>query len=461
LFALGCFCDGGAAAKTETNCLLSFSMGFVYSLRRAKICSSFFLTDGKDCYIMRRMYEFTEIRGMSEAKKRRMMVAEYTAVQVFYWMGACCVTGYGAVFLKGRGFNNTALGLTIALGNIAGLLLSAILSSAVDRYKKINVFHCLFGLLSVEAVLELLLASTRGASMWVAMIIIVLMSCVISGQPMINQMCFYLDHTGKYINYGFSRSIGSLFYVPVTLTVGRLCSSISIEILPKLGIITICIQMVVFFVIQFLKNKYQNDGEAQGKTEEAGLSMAEFVKKNKRFFLFCLGTTVVFSSHYLSANFAINIIENLGGDAANVGMYSASMALCEVPFMLCYTRITRNIKCSSVIVFAVFMYILRSIVTALAPSLTMLYLTSVTQGLSYALITPALVDYASLVVDYRDSAKAQSLSISATTVGSILASCFGGVMLDAMSVQRTMLVAVAVCCVGVMITMAAIDRKTA
>jgi len=54
LFALGCFCDGGAAAKTDANCLLSFSVGFVYSLniRHSIECrmfcySQFFHTSGQ------------------------------------------------------------------------------------------------------------------------------------------------------------------------------------------------------------------------------------------------------------------------------------------------------------------------------------------------------------------------------------------------------------------------------
>ena len=64
------------------------------------------------------------------------------------------------------------------------------------------------------------------------------------------------------------------------------------------------------------------------------------------------------------------------------------------------------------------------------------------------LYTVLIVEYADSVVPARDSAKAQSLAFSMTTIGSVLASLVGGRMFDAVGVKPTMLTAVGIAAVG-------------
>ena len=129
--------------------------------------------------------------------------------------------------------------------------------------------------------------------------------------------------------------------------------------------------------------------------------------------------------------------------------------------MLFYTRITRNVKCSTVIRFAAVMYIVRIATVTFAENLGMLYFSAVTQMLCYALLIPALVDYASIVVDVNDSAKGQAVSAAMLTLSNILAALVGGILLDRISVHHTMLIGLAVCILGVLICFFTIDSKRA
>ena len=398
---------------------------------------------------------------MNESAKRKSMVAQYSAAQIFYWMFSCCTAGYGAVFLRDRGFTNTSLGMILAFANIFGLLLSSVLASVIDRSKRINVFHCLFSCMALAFVLDVMLIFVKGNGLTVAGTTILLYSTTAAVQPLINELCFYLDHTGRYIKYGFSRSMGSLFYVPTTFLVGKLCSRLSGDILPELALITVLMLSAVFFVILRLRKK-SSPGEAdRSRPGGQGVTMAQFIKNNKRYFVFCIGMTAVFYSQFMTSNFMINIVEDLGGDAAGVGIMQALNAAWEIPFMLCYTRITRNLHCSTVIIFASVMSVIKVLAIARVPTLTGYYLLSVTQGLTYALLTPALVDYASIVVSYKDSAKAQSFSISTNTLATMLSALIGGAMLDAMSVKSVLLISACVCCAGTLVTVLAVDRKKA
>lgn len=69
-------------------------------------------------------------------KKSTALNIEYSFVQAFFWMGFCVCSAYAAVFLQGRGYSNSELGLIISLGSIAAFIISPSLASKLDRSKE-------------------------------------------------------------------------------------------------------------------------------------------------------------------------------------------------------------------------------------------------------------------------------------------------------------------------------------
>ena len=96
---------------------------------------------------------------------------------------------------------------------------------------------------------------------------------------------------------------------------------------------------------------------------------------------------------------------------------------------------------------------------ALAPNIPLFFAARTLQAPSYALYTVLIVRYADSVVNRKDSAKAQSLAFSMTTIGSVLASLIGGAMFDTAGVRTTMLTAVAISAVGTVIALAGTFSK--
>lgn len=196
-----------------------------------------------------------------------------------------------------------------------------------------------------------------------------------------------------------------------------------------------------------------------GSDEKAGgKGLWEFMRSNVRFCMMLLGVAVLFFTHNLITNFMINIVRNVGGDSSDMGSINGVMALLEIPVMLMYERITRRIRCSSTIRFAAMMFVLRALAIALSPGIPGLYAAQILQAGSFALITPALVQYVSLTIRPEDSAKGQSLSYSMTTLGSIFAGLFGGIMYDSLSVRTTLLIGSAVCLAGALLCFAFVEN---
>ena len=111
---------------------------------------------------------------------------------------------------------------------------------------------------------------------------------------------------------------------------------------------------------------------------------------------------------------------------------------------------------------ALVFFTLKILAYALAPSIPWFFAARILQAPSYALYTVLIVRYADSVVDRKDSAKAQSLAFSMTTIGSVLASLIGGAMFDTVGVRTTMLTAAAISAVGTVVALlGTMSRKKA
>ena len=104
---------------------------------------------------------------------------------------------------------------------------------------------------------------------------------------------------------------------------------------------------------------------------------------------------------------------------------------------------------------------LKILAYALAPTIPLFFAARVLQAPSYALYTVLIVGYADRTVARKDSAKAQSLAFSMTTIGSVLASLIGGPMFDAVGVRPTMLTGAAIAAAGAVIALAGTMKKKA
>ena len=131
-----------------------------------------------------------------------------------------------------------------------------------------------------------------------------------------------------------------------------------------------------------------------------------------------------------------------------MGFLNGLMALIEIPVLLFYTRLTRRSRTSSVLKVAFIFFTAKAAAIAAAGSVASLAGSLLLQAPSFGLYTGAIVLYIDMVIDHRDSGKAQSLAFSVTMLGSVLASTVSGRLFDMMSVSSVMWIACAVCAAG-------------
>ena len=188
--------------------------------------------------------------------------------------------------------------------------------------------------------------------------------------------------------------------------------------------------------------------------KERSSSLVTFVRENRMFCVMLAGTILIYIGHSVDGNFLINLVENLGGGTAIMGYVAAFTAIVEVPVMMFSSKLPKRFSTVQYIRVSFVFFTLKILAYALAPNIPLFFAARLLQAPSYALYTVLVVSYPSSVVARKDSAKAQSLVYSMTTIGSVLASLLGGRMFDTMGVKGTMLASAAICAVGTVIAIA-------
>ena len=122
---------------------------------------------------------------------------------------------------------------------------------------------------------------------------------------------------------------------------------------------------------------------------------------------------------------------------------------------------SKNSKCAIINISSAlgFCAIAKAAAYALAQSVAGLYVAAAFQGLSFAVMTPALVHYVNLTIAHKDSTKGQSLGLGSMTLGNVLACSIGGVLYDSYSVFTVLMFGVGIAFIGAVICLYSIKKR--
>ncbi len=378
-------------------------------------------------------------------------------------MAFCVVTAYAAVYLQGIGCSNQELGLILALSNVGGAVLSPVLGALIDRNRKIRHAAIVNVLLAIQVVLLILLRVHPSHDLLTAICYVLYISVLMPVNAVNLDLCVRLERVKAPLNFGFARSMGSFSFVILSTLLGVITARWGFLTLPFAGLAVVVLQFIGNrFIDRDLREAEASMPPDASLIQAKSSSLVSFVKENRMFCLMLFGTIILFISHNMDGNFLINEIRNLGGDTAIMGLVAAFTAITEIPVMMFSDRLPKRWQTVHYIRLALVFFTIKILAYALAPNIPLFFAARTLQAPSYALYTVLIVRYADSVVDRKDSAKAQSLAFSMTTIGSVLASLIGGAMFDTAGVRTTMLTAVAISAIGTVIALlGTFNRKKA
>lgn len=388
-------------------------------------------------------------------KLAKQLTVKYAFLQGTFWMSECSICSFAAVYLKSREFTNVQIGLVLALASILSILLQPLIASFADKSKKISLRSIVILIMIITMALGITLWVLPNSFYLVASSYVLINSLQYTLSPLFNSLAIEYINKGVPLNYGLARGLGSISFAVISSVLGVLVNRFGPNILLNIFLIN-----YIFVIISAYSFKAELPQTAESEafhsnTEEdrtAPIGIFQFFIKYKKYMLQLVGIAMLFYSSSLINTYLINIVENVGGNSTNMGISLSIAASLELPTMAAFIFLVKKIKCSTLVKISAFFFLIKVLLTWLAPNVPTVYIAMAFQMISFALFTPASVYYVNAVIGGKDKVKGQAmLGVASSGISGTAASITGGKLLDTVGVADMLLVGSIVTGIGLII----------
>lgn len=396
--------------------------------------------------------------------RKAVLNLDYALMQSTYWMFYAVAGIFVSVYMLGKGYSNTAIGLVIAVGNIAAVIVQSIIADITDRFDRISNITVIKTMTVVLFMLTaaVLLTGSRSAGLTAAYTALIVVHTAL--HPFINSLSFTLGESGIYVSFGIGRSMGSLSAAVLGLVMGYMVTALGVDVIPFSGLmILIAMEAVIIITgrhykkqtdlqkMIFLEKKAEEDRTEHTEPEDTDISFIRFIKDNIRFVVMSVGVAALFFGNVILENFTIQIVENIGGNTEQMGIVIFVMSILEMPAMIFFDRLKRRFSYIFLLRIAAVFFAVKITMMYLARSMMLIYIAQINQILGYGLLFPAMVGFIGHVMTKGEAVRGQALFTTAITSGNVLGCIAGGRILDIMSVNSLLLISSAVTVLGTII----------
>ena len=373
---------------------------------------------------------------------------EYCGLQGFYWMLYCVGAGYLNAYLTGVGLRTGVVGVISAAFAALATLIQPFLGKLADRSQrygwKIQLQVMLILCLGCYFTLKLSAAPVLSGMM--SGLILLLLNVMM---PFVSGAGFYYEKAGIEVNFGAARGFGSLFYSAISYLLGFWVADFGIGCISTAGIVvTLC------FLADVTVMPYRGIGDPAGQEEtlrSGEESWGTFFRTYPGFTGMLVGFVLLMLFHSMTNTYMLQIVENVGGGTAEMGVVLALAGVLELPVMFAFAPLVKRVSSYGLILLSGVGFVLKSILYLLAASVAMIYAAQVLQIISYALFAAVSVYYANEVMDQKNKLRGQALVGSSVTIGSVVGNLLGGVVIQSFGIRMILAAGVAAAVLGALV----------
>ena len=378
------------------------------------------------------------------ALNRRNAQWVYTGVQGLYWLTYGLMISFASVYLQGRGFANRQIGFILGSSYALSSLLQPIIARKLSQLNTIERGICaLYGVVAGLALILLVAPLPEAILPFMVVCLFALQSAL---QPVIDTLALRWTYLGCPVDFGKSRGVASLLYAGMTAGMGMLLHSITPLSLPAFYLAIVLLLILLLWRLRLPASADTSLEEAVTDSAEPSSCMVDI-----RFVGFFVGIACLSLGHVVVDNFMLQIMQSFGGDSRNLGIAVSIASMIEVPAMFLHSRLTHRFGVRRLLILSGWAWFMRNVLIFIAQSPAAIYAAELLQFLSYGLYIPTVVSYIAQVFPDRERLRGQAFAGSAYTVGSVVATFAGGVLLDLKGVHATLLVVVLISLLGALL----------
>ena len=385
-------------------------------------------------------------------KPKRSAQAYFTVIQVLYWVAIGMTFSFASLYMQSRGVPNGQIGFVLAAAYVLSALLQPVIAAIMDHWE-IPLARGVIAIYGIATAFALALYFLPLSGFLLMALLSVTFSLVSALQPSVNSLARVLENLEMPVNFGAARGTGSLVYAICMAITGRLLQQVSPMFLP----ISYAVLMTVSILLLLVHRPIMS-GRLQIRAADAGGFPP--VREYPLFWVFLLSVVCLSMGEGFHSAFLLQIMQNVGGDSATTGLAMGVCASVEFFAMLGYSRASRKFGVNRLMIVCAWAWILKAFLMFAAKSPAAIYGAYLLQFITYAVYIPGSIEFVSKLLPERSFLKGQSLTVSFYTVGCVLASFFGGMMLDRIGVKPSLAILVGIMSAGaVLMTVAAFPRK--
>lgn len=389
--------------------------------------------------------------------KKKFWTLRYTLINMLYFAVFCTIHAYAAVFLLDKGFNNTQVGIALAIANILSVFGQPLVAGLVDKPGAVTNRNVIMTSICLMIAGCFSLLFIRETAILIFAIFVLIYTIQFVHQPIMIAMNFEYQKAGCNINFGLSRGLGSAGFAIMSAVTGVSVARFGTDFL----LTSSCVLLLVMFFITYFFKKPTSEvtdesANIEENNEEATNRFIDFVKKYPLFMLLMLGSACCFFAHNMINDFMIQIIRSLNGGETQLGYSTFLQGILELPVMALIAYVLRKVSAGKLLVFSAVSFLIKTVILIFSTSMVGMYISQFFQMFAYAVFIPVAAYYADKVMSKMDQVKGQAYINVAITVGGVFSNLVCGRILDKYGVKPMLTTGAVVCALGVVITLVSV-----
>ena len=386
-----------------------------------------------------------------EVKSR---TTRYAAIQSFFWMCYASIMGFVSMYLLQAGFDNSQVGILIAVAGLLSALLQPVVAAYADKPGSLSLGRLitLSGGAALACGVGLVLG--RGSMAVTGLLYTGCMVLLQMTTPLVNALGIAAVNGGENLNFGIARGMGSLCYAATAYLIGLLVG--------RFGPVTVPVCMGIGFALMLVSVRHFGTVRSNAEGEEKKAApKGGFLGRYPRYAAVLAGLVLIFVSHVVLNSFTFQIVEAKGGTSREMGISMAFAALIELPVMFLFGWMLKKAKSHIWFRISGVFFFLKCLGTLLSRSIPGFYAVQLFQMFGWALISVSAVFYINAIMAPEDSVKGQAFYTMSMTLGNVLGAIVAGRILDALGVQAMLVFGTVSALVGAVIVLVFTQRTKA
>lgn len=375
---------------------------------------------------------------MENSKLNKTFSIHNILVFVSYQAFAGIIYGFGVYMLLERGFSSSLAGIVLGISNILTLLFQPIIANFLDHSKKFSIFDFSFIFALLIFISYFVYLFVDNGNILIILVFGLTSTAFTLIEPLTNSISNVLKTKNIHVEFGTARACGSFAYGIICIIFGYLTNRFSYISVIIGGIIFSSILTIFCYLIDIKYRKL--NVETIDIEEEKQVSFKDFIVNNKKYVFLCLALVGVFYGYMADDNFVYLIVENVGGNSADMGIVLGIKAILEGVSMINFPRISKKVKLETLLTIAVVGFSLKAFCYYVATSTLLVYICQIMNMLTYALILPGIVEYINRYMSKEVAVRGNSLFTMSISSGIIISSFAAGVIADRFGVSMMCLI---------------------